>query len=549
MSAASDAPVTSDKRPTVVDAHRRYARLAVAWYDADAAKVEAILHEVHARQERGEAVHILELLVAERLLTDAQAEALRLGQAPLKAPEPPSKRSKLASTEVGAPIVMIEGATLNGEPAQMGPYRILRRLGQGGMGAVYLAFDAKQNRQVAVKVLAAEQAPKSNILRRFQLEGKTGALLTHPNIVRSYDVGQDEASGLHYIVLEYVDGPTAHELLDLKGKLEVADAVHIILDIARALEHAHKNRIIHRDVKPANILLASSGLAKLSDFGLAKHLTPPSPPFQGGEGGGNLTHATQGIGTPYYMPYEQAMNAKMADERSDIYSLGATLYHLIAGDVPFSGESSLEIVEKKQLGHYPPAFTHNANVPTVLEEILFRMLRRDPGDRYQTISEVIVDLERAKLAAPIPSYVLLDNALQDPVMRQRLTKPVEPTRPDLRVQQALEAKQAKAHPAWLLRYRDGQGNLCKAKVTREEIFERLQAGTIPLDAEATDMPQSKFRPLAAWPAFAGAIAALRPQPAVERAAWPHWWLLAAGALGIGTLALLATTVYLVATLP
>jgi serine/threonine-protein kinase len=479
-------------------------------------------------------------------LTDDQAASLRLGfsptlpfrkPVPIKAPESASKRSKLASTEVG-PIVMIEGAALSGEPIQMGPYRILRRLGQGGMGAVYLAFDAKQNRQVAVKVLAAEQAPKSNVLRRFQLEGKTGALLIHPNIVRSFDVGQDAESGLHYIVLEYVDGPTAHELLDLQGKLEIGDAVHIILDIARALEHAHKNRIIHRDVKPANILLASSGLAKLSDLGLAKHRDDTS----------NLTHATQGIGTPYYMPYEQAMNAKMADERSDIYSLGATMYHLLTGDVPFTGETSLEVVEKKQLGIYPPAFTHNENVPAVLDDIMHRMLRRDPGDRYQTISDVIVELERAKLASAVPSFISLDNALLDPVMRQRLTKPVEPTRPDMRVQPTIEAKQAKTQPTWLVRYRDQRNNLCKTKATREEILQRLRAGTIPLDAEAT-RTQTKFRPLAALPEFAAAIAALHPPPTLpdpEALNWPPWWLLVGAGLGVSVVMMLAATVYFVA---
>jgi serine/threonine protein kinase len=544
MSTANDAPVTSDKRPTTIDAQRRFARLAIDWYDLDTALVETMLHDVHARQERGESIHILDALVAEQVLTDDQAASLRLGFSPTlpfrkpsppNAPENASKRSKLASTEIG-PIVMIEGAMLNGDPTQMGHYRILRRLGQGGMGAVYLAFDAKKNRQVAVKVLAAEQAPKNNILRRFQLEAKTGAILTHPNIVRTHGFGQDAESGLHYIVLEYVDGPTAHELLDLQGKLEIGDAVHIILDIARALEHAHRNRIIHRDVKPANILLASSGLAKLSDLGLAKRRDDTS----------NLTHATQGIGTPYYMPYEQAMNAKMADERSDIYSLGATMYHLLTGDVPFTGETSLEVVEKKQLGIYPPAFMHNENVPAVLDEIMFRMLRRDPGDRYQTISDVIVELERAKLAAAVPSFISLDNALLDPVMRQRLTKPIEPTRPDMRVQQAMDAKQAKEQPTWLVRYRDRRDNVCKTKLTREEILERLRAGTMPLDAEATCTRQSKFRPLAAVPEFAAVIAALQPPPDVpvpEPSAWPRWWLFLGAGLGAGVVTALAAYVY------
>ena len=238
---------------------------------------------------------------------------------------------------------------------------------------------------------------------------------------------------MHYIVLEYVDGPTAHDLLDRDGKLPIGDAVCIILDIARALEHAHKNRIVHRDIKPANILLTASGLAKLSDLGLAKSRDDSA----------NLTHATQGIGTPYYMPYEQAMNARKADEHSDIYALGATLFHLVTGEVPFPGESSPEIVEKKGLGVYPPASRVNPHVPEKLDEILAMMLARDPENRYQTISEVIVDLDRSQLAASIPSFVRLDSVLQDPVVMRRLTTPIEATQPDLQVKQA-RAKRGQA---------------------------------------------------------------------------------------------------------
>src|SRR5206468_3978281 len=182
------------------------------------------------------------------------------------------------------------------------------------------------------------------------LEGQHGALLDHPNLIRSFDMGQDSATNLHYIVLEYVDGPSAHELLERAGKLQVGDALHIVLDIARALEHAHNTRIVHRDIKPANILVTASGLAKLSDLGLAKRRDDSA----------NLTHADQGIGTPYYMPYEQAMNAKMADERSDIYALGATLFHLLTGEVPFTGDTALEIVEKKGVGVSPPAASRNS---------------------------------------------------------------------------------------------------------------------------------------------------------------------------------------------
>ena len=148
-------------------------------------------------------------------------------------------------------------------------------------------------------------------------------------------------------------GPSALELLNKYGRLSVGDAVHIILDIARGLEHAHSRNIVHRDIKPDNILITTSGVAKLSDLGLAKRTDEAS----------HLTAARQGFGTPYYMPFEQAMNAKYADGRSDIYALGATLYHLVTGEVPFPGINHLEIVEKKDIGEFPPARSHNGNAP------------------------------------------------------------------------------------------------------------------------------------------------------------------------------------------
>jgi serine/threonine-protein kinase len=392
------------------------------------------------------------------------------------------------------------------------------------MGAVYLAFDAKENQYVAVKILSAEHAPRPNVLLRFQREGLHGAALAHANIVRSLDAGQDAASGLHYIVLEYVDGPSAHDLLDRDGKLQVGDAVHIILDIARALEHAHKNRIVHRDIKPGNILITKSGLAKLSDLGLAKRRDDAT----------NLTSATQGIGTPYYMPYEQAMNAKLADERSDVYALGATLYHLVTGEVPFQAETSLEIVEKKGIGVYTPASAINPDVPRRLDEILALMLARDPENRYQTVSEAIVDLERAQLETAIPSFVTLDSALQDPVVKARLTSPIEETRLDMQFKQAAEEK------TWYLRYHDRRGNLCKLKGKAEQIIERLRKGTIPRQAEAAPSAQGKFLPIANWPEFQAAAAATPVEKHVEpkietmpRRQW--WWLALAGGAGLAVI--------------
>jgi serine/threonine-protein kinase len=525
----TNVPTSSDKLSALAEANRRYARLAISWFAIDASRVEVVLRAVQDRHGQGEHADILHELVEAEIITPTQAENLRLDLAPTQVYFPPAA---LDYSPDSAPAKSI--LPTNGAPAQIGPYRILRLLGQGGMGAVYLGFDGKENRQVAVKVLSAEQAPKQNILRRFQMEGKHGAVLVHPNIVRSFDMGQDPDTELHYIVLEYVDGPSAHELLDRAGKLQVGDAVHIILDIARALEHAHKNRIIHRDIKPGNILLASSGLAKLSDLGLAKRRDDTA----------NLTHVSQGIGTPYYMPYEQAMNAKTADERSDIYALGATLFHLVTGVVPFSGESSVEIVEKKDRGVYPAARSLNPDVPEALDEIIAKALARHPEDRYQTVSEVIVDLERSQLSATLPSFVNVDSALQDPVAVKRLTAPIEMTLPDMRIKQALEEKQREI---WFLRYKDQRGNLCKLKGAFAEIVARVKKGTLSIAAEAAQSAVGPFKPLSQWPEFQPALAGVNGKKPAKRRSEPvaeparpersPWRNYAIGGIGVGVVAL------------
>src|SRR5262249_51655856 len=223
---------------------------------------------------------------------------------------------------------------------------------------------------------------------------KSGGLLNHPNIVRTLKAGQDRLTGKHYLVLEYVDGPSAHALLMKNGKLSVGDAVHIGLDVARALERAHSRNLVHRDIKPAKIPITLSGVAKLGDMGLAKRTDEAS----------HLTAARQGFGTTAYMPYEQAINAKYADSRSDIYALGATLFHLITGQVPFPGENHLEIVEKKNQGQFRPASAINPEVPSALDQMLGRMLARQPRDRSQPASELIIALDPPRLAVPVPSF-------------------------------------------------------------------------------------------------------------------------------------------------
>jgi serine/threonine-protein kinase len=356
------------------------------------------------------------------------------------------------------------------------------------MGAVYLGYDGKAGRHVALKILNDNLVSNQNYIDRFYREAKSGALLNHPNIVRTYTAGQDRQTGKHYLVLEYVDGPSAHALLARLGKLSVGDAVHIAMDIARALEHAHSRNIVHRDIKPDNILMTRSGVAKLGDLGLAKRTDEAS----------HLTAARQGFGTTAYMPYEQAINAKYADGRSDIYALGATLYHLLTGQVPFPGDNHLEVVEKKNQGYFRPASAHNPEVPSSLDVILGRMLARQPRDRYQTASELIIDLERSRLAVPVPSFADPDLARKDPWVQACMTSG-EPTKLDPEATPTLGRD--RDEDEWIVHYRNRAGRPFTSRLTTGHIIERLQEGTLPANAQARRPSDEKAQALSAYVEF------------------------------------------------
>jgi serine/threonine protein kinase len=439
-----------------------------------------------------------------------------------------------------------------GELRSLGEYRLLRRLGEGGMGEVYLGFSERLNQQVAVKLLADGLSSNQTYVDRFYREAKSGALLNHPNIVRTLNVGRDQATGRHYLVLEYVDGFSAHALLDRQGKLAVGDAVHVALDVARALEHAHSRNVVHRDIKPDNILLSRSGVAKLVDFGLAKRTDETS----------HLTATRQGFGTTPYMPYEQAINAKYADGRSDIYALGATLYHLLTGVVPFPGDNHVEVVESKNRGEFEQAAALNPDVPAELDRILTRMMARDPRQRYQTASELIVELERAGLSAPVPSFADPERARQDPWMQAYLASTAEPTRPD---PETLPRRPRTPPPLvpngddnWLVRVRQ-KGAWRKYKATTRQLIQRLREGKMPRQIEASKAGGG-FHPLSHYPEFQEITPApksgkqLRPRKAARAKPAPlpsaalsrraSYLLLAGGALGAALV--LGLFLYLVA---
>ncbi len=283
-----------------------------------------------------------------------------------------------------------DGAT----PRSVAGFRLLRKIGEGGMSAVYQSYDVAAGRPVAVKILADHLAGQPEFVGRFYREARLSRVLEHANIVQGYASGFDPDAGKHYLVLEFIDGPTAHGALTRLGRVPVGMAVRIGIDIARALEFLHERQYVHRDVKPDNILLHPGGTAKLADLGLAKRLNDDS----------QLTAVHQGVGTSYYMPYEQAVNANLVDGRSDIFALGATLYHLLTGEVPFPGVTHDEVVREKWEGTFRPLRDANPAVPAAVAELVEATLACDPRARIQRAGQLVEVLVATHLATRLPSF-------------------------------------------------------------------------------------------------------------------------------------------------
>src|SRR5262245_49917746 len=264
----------------------RAAALAVSRFGADSAKVQQVIQAVLQSRRQGKPADLLDYLLAEKILNVGQVQELRvdLERTQLAGPPPGAKKSKRGMAPLDDPIQPSANGTINIPSTSsgyhlrtLGDYRLLRRLGEGGMGSVYLAYKEGENHQFAIKVLSDSLAGNQAYLDRFHREAKSGSLLNHPNIVRCIAAGKDQATDRHYLVMEFVDGPSAHHLLDRMGRLPVGDVVHIALDIARALEYLHTRNFVHRDIKPDNLLITKAGVAKLADLGLAKRMDDASP--------------------------------------------------------------------------------------------------------------------------------------------------------------------------------------------------------------------------------------------------------------------------------
>jgi serine/threonine protein kinase len=276
----------------------------------------------------------------------------------------------------------------------IGNYDVLDLLGAGGMGTVFKARHRVMKRIVALKVLSRKIAESDTFVQRFQREVETIAQLNHQNIVMAYDA--DEAEVGHFLVMEFVNGRDLASEVQKTGPLNIADAVNVILQAARGLEYAHARGIIHRDIKPANLLRDASGLVKVADLGLARL----SSTADGAGEQASITQAGGIIGTPDYMPPEQALDATSTDHRADVYSLGCTLFFLLTGRVPFKGGSVMALLLKHREAPIPDLVANRSDVPVELDAIFRRMVAKRPADRYATMTEVVEALEAVKGKLP-----------------------------------------------------------------------------------------------------------------------------------------------------
>lgn len=263
-----------------------------------------------------------------------------------------------------------------------GRYELTELVGEGGMANVYRATDVLDNRRVAVKILKTEYSESEEFLRRFRNESKAIAVLSHPNIVKIYDMGFSEK--VQYIVMEYIDGITLKDYIDSERVLNWKDAVHFVVQILRALQHAHNRGIVHRDIKPQNIMLLTDGTIKVMDFGIAKFAREES-----------RTATDQAIGTVHYISPEQA-RGDVTDAKSDIYSVGVMFYEMLTGRKPFDTDNpvSIAVMHMQNVAVRPRDI--NPNIPSGLEEIIMHAMEKDAAKRYQTATDMIRDIEAFK---------------------------------------------------------------------------------------------------------------------------------------------------------
>ena len=324
------------------------------------------------------------------------------------------------------------GKTLNGR------YKIQSLIGTGGMAAVYLATDLILDRLVAIKVLRLDFRQNDDAMRRFRREALSATQLTHPNIVGVYDVGQSQE--MNYIVMEYVEGTDLKDYVRQRGALHPIEAVRIMMQIVSAIAAAHQNRIIHRDIKPQNILIDREGNVKITDFGIAVALSDTS-----------LTQTNTLLGSVHYLSPEQARGG-MATIQTDIYALGIVLYELLTGRVPFDGESAVSIALKHFQEPLPPVMNSSVMIPQSLENIVLKATAKDPMNRYRSCYEMFQDLKtcldstRLYEKKFVPASFSGETKVLSPISTQKI-KPIQSSR-EIPVVEMDEEKPVKKKRKW-----------------------------------------------------------------------------------------------------
>ena len=304
-------------------------------------------------------------------------------------------------------------------------YQIIRTIGEGGMANVYLAYDTILDRNVAVKILRGDLAEDEKFVRKFQREAISASSLTHPNIVEMYDVGEDD--GRYFIVMEYVEGITLKSLIKRRGALTLSEVIDIMLQLTSAIACAHDSYIIHRDIKPQNVLILDDGRVKITDFGIAMALNS-----------NELTQTNSVMGSVHYLPPEQA-NGTGATVKSDIYSLGILMFELVTGTLPFKGDSAVEIAIKQMKEPIPSVREINPNIPQSVENIILKASAKNPKNRYESARAMYDDLttcldanraNEVRYSYPYPEF-------------EEEKKPVKATREQLHEEKKKEMKEEK----------------------------------------------------------------------------------------------------------
>ena len=386
---------------------------------------------------------------------------------------------------------------------QLGDFKLIKKLGQGGMGTVYLATQVSLARPVALKTLSKEFAKREDFVKRFIRESRSMAKLQHQNVVQVYAADSDH--GYHYAALEYIDGKSMQDWMNELKRLSIGDALHVILVCADALKHAHDMNMIHRDIKPDNILVTKKGVVKVADFGLAKVLDDDT----------SMTQSGTGLGTPLYMAPEQARNAKHVDQRSDIYALGCTLYYFVTGDLPFRSNNTLELIIAKEKGQFKSARRLNPEIPERLDLAIDKMISKDPNHRYQRCHEIIRDLEGLQLHNPSLSFIAASDAAvvkRGPAATGGQTTARSSQRAATHRTSAEDAALTQPPPSfeaekmWMVRFTNAAGKLTISKMPTPQVLQGVKSKMFDLKTQAKTSAAGTFLPLAQYPELARAIA-------------------------------------------